>query len=40
MSHLNEIKRKMDVRNIVKNSGNVTTLSNVLLAPYQIKLIS
>jgi len=30
----------MDVSNVVNNCGNITLLSNVLMEPYQMKIIS
>lgn len=38
--HMKAIHQRMDIRNIIINSGNINVLSNVLLEPYQMKLIS
>jgi hypothetical protein len=32
--HMDTIKERMDIRNMITNSGNVNVLSNVLLEPY------
>ena len=40
LAHMETIRERMDVRSMVTNAGNINVLSNVLLEPYQIKLIS
>lgn len=34
------ISERMDISNMVTNSGNISLLSSVLLKPYQMKLIA
>lgn len=38
--HMEIIAERMDIGNIVTNSGNINVLSNVLMEPYQMKIIS
>jgi len=38
--HMQIIAERMDIGNIVTNSGNIKVLSNVLMEPYQMKIIS
>ena len=34
------VAERMDIANIVRNNSNLNVISNVILEPYQMKLIS
>ena len=40
VQHINTIKERMDIRSMITSTANVNVLSNVLMEPYQMKLIA